>query len=282
LAGLSSPLVIPDVLPKEALEHYEAGVEHERLARGPGSVERERTQAIILRDLPAPPAVILDVGGGPGVYATWLAAKGFDVHLIDAVPLHVQQALEVSARQPPFALKSAVVGDARSTRWPDKSVDAVLLLGPLYHLTERHERVMALREARRVLRSGGVLFAAAVSRYASVLDGLWRHLTDDPVFRKIVERDLEDGQHRNPSGNPDYFTTTYFHRPEDLEAELKEAELQVQRVCAVEGPSWLLPSLEADLQVPERRDRLFEYLRKIESEPSLRGVSAHLLGVARA
>jgi SAM-dependent methyltransferase len=174
------------------------------------------------------------------------------------------------------------VGDARSTGWRDKSADVVLLLGPLYHLTERRERVTVLREAGRVLRPGGVLFAAAISRYASVLDGLWTHHTDDPAFQQIVERDLVDGQHRNPTGNANYFTTTYFHRPEDLEAELEEAELKVQRVCAVEGPAWLLPSLEADLQIPERRDRLFEYLRKIESEPSLRGVSAHLLGVARS
>jgi ubiquinone/menaquinone biosynthesis C-methylase UbiE len=279
MVGVVTPM---DVLPKEALEHYAVGVEQPRLARGSGLVERERTQEIISRYLPPPPAVVLDVGGGPGVYAIWLAAKGFAVHLIDAVPLHVEQALEASARQPQLALKSAVVGDARSVSRPDRSADVVLLLGPLYHLTERHDRVTALREAGRVLRPGGVVFAAAVSRYASVLDGLWRHLADDPVFRTIVEHDLDDGQHRNPTGNPNYFTTTYFHRPEDLEAELEEAGLQVQGVCALEGPSWLLPSLEADLQDPERRDRLFEYLRKIESEPSLRGVSAHLLGVARA
>jgi ubiquinone/menaquinone biosynthesis C-methylase UbiE len=270
-----------DALPEEAIDHYEAGVERTRLASGPGLVERERTQEIINRHLLPPPAVVLDVGGGPGVYATWLAARGFDVHLIDAVPLHVQQALEASNRQPHCPLKSAVVGDARRLSWQDASADVVLLLGPLYHLTEREDRLMVLREAGRVLRPGGVVLAAAVSRYASVLDGLWRHLTDDPAFRTIVERDLIDGQHRNPTGNPDYFTTTYFHRPEDLEGELEDAGLQVQGVCAVEGPSWLLPSLESDLQVPDRRHRLFEYLRRIESEPSLRGISAHLLGVAR-
>lgn len=275
-------MVPMDALPEEALEHYAAGVERTRLASGPGLVERERTQEIVSRHLPSSPAVILDVGGGPGVHAAWLAAKGFDVHLIDAVPLHVQQALEASNRQPHCALKSAVVGDARRLGWPDATADVVLLLGPLYHLTEREDRLMVLREAGRVLRPGGVVLAAAISRYASVLDGLWRHLTDDPAFRTIVERDLTDGQHRNPTGNPEYFSTTYFHRPEDLEGELKDAGLHVLEVCAVEGPSWLLPSLEADLRVPERRDRLFGYLRQIESEPSLRGISAHLLGVARS
>ena len=72
----------------------------------------------------------------------------------------------------------------------DASVDAVLLLGPLYHLTERADRVRALAEGRRVLRPGGVLAAAAISRYASAVDGLFRGHLREPGFEAIVERDL--------------------------------------------------------------------------------------------
>jgi ubiquinone/menaquinone biosynthesis C-methylase UbiE len=70
----------------------------------------------------------LDVGGGAGRYAVPLAAAGYDVHLIDAVPLLVAQAAEAS--QAAAALASASVGDARSLAAADASVDAVLLLGP--------------------------------------------------------------------------------------------------------------------------------------------------------
>jgi hypothetical protein len=68
--------------------------------------------------------------------------------------------------------------------------------------------------------------AAAISRYASALDGLARKLSSDPRFVKIRDRDLADGQHRNDTDNLDYFTTAYFHRPDDLRSELQVAGFQ--------------------------------------------------------
>src|SRR5262249_7357408 len=165
------------------------------------------------------------VGGGPGVYACWLARLGHEVHLVDAVPLHVEQAREASRRQPDHPLASAAAGDARRLDRPDGSADAVLLLGPLYHLTDLADRLAGWREAGRVLKPGGVVLAAAISRFASTLDGLRLGSFDDPAFARIAERDLLDGQHRNPTDNAMYFTTAYFHRPEELKAEAEEAGL---------------------------------------------------------
>src|SRR5262245_54108334 len=199
--------------PPEMTAHYDAGLERDRLEQGPGRLERARTAEIVERFFPPAPAVVLDVGGGAGAYACPLARRGYEVHLIDAVPLHVEQAREASARQPESPLAGAAVGDARRIDHADGSADAVLLLGPLYHLTDRGDRLAAWREARRVLRPGGVVLAAAISRFASTLDGLRRGLFDDPVFARLAEQDLRDGQHRNPTGDPRYFTTTYFHLP---------------------------------------------------------------------
>src|SRR4030095_13876977 len=98
---------------------------------------------------------------------------------------------------------------------------AVLIMGPLYHLTSELDRLTALREALRVLAPGGIVAVAAISRYASAMDGLARKLTLDPRFVQIRNRDLIDGQHRNDTGNDNYFTTAYFHRPEDLLSELE-------------------------------------------------------------
>ena len=135
------------------------------------------------------------------------------------------QALEASAGAPETPLAGATVGDARALEAADAGADAVLLLGPLYHLVERADRLRALREAHRVLRPGGVVLAAAISRFASTIDGLAKEALADPLFETMVEGDLRDGRHVNPdpAGRPNWFTTAYFHRPEDLGAEVEAA-----------------------------------------------------------
>jgi SAM-dependent methyltransferase len=200
---------------------------------------------------------------------------------VDPVPLHVEQARIAASGRPGAALASAEVGDARALRLPDANADAVLLLGPLYHLAERAERLQALAEARRVCRQGGVIIAAAISRFASTLDGLRGGYLEDPTFAAVAAGDRRDGRHRNPTGDPAYFTTAYFHRPEDLAAECSAAGLVHEATLAVEGPGWFLPDLDARLADQRRRAVLLDTLAALETEPTLLGVSAHLLVVAR-
>jgi SAM-dependent methyltransferase len=261
-------------LPDEVIAHYGRGDERSRLSAGPGRVERARTEEVLARWLPPAPARVLDVGGGPGTYVEWLAGRGYDVHLVDPVPLHVEQARQAGAM-------SARVGDARSLDDPEGSFDAVLLLGPLYHITERAGRVRALAEARRVVREGGVVAAAAISRFASLFDGLFSGALDDPAFRSIVERDLADGQHRNPTSRPEWFTTAFFHHPDELRFEISEAELRLLEMVGLEGPAWLLGDLDDRWADGERRERALAAARSVEREETLLGLSAHLLAVAR-
>jgi SAM-dependent methyltransferase len=265
-------------LPAETLAHYGTGYEADRLAGGTSRLEFARSQQLLRRYLPAPPAIVFDIGGGPGAYASWLAREGYRVHLLDPVPLHVAQAHEASARQAehPF---SAEVGDARALPFVDGSADAVLLLGPLYHLTDGDDRHRALREARRVLRPGGVFLAAAISRFASLFDGLKYGLLDDPDFVQIVERDLADGQHRNPENHPGYFTTAFFHHPDELAEEIVGAGLALDAVLAVEGPGSLLPDLDPWWNDAQRRERLLALIAQVEREPSLLGMGGHLMAI---
>jgi len=264
----------------EIAAYYAQGLERDRLAGGAGALELARTQVLLEQYLPAPPAIVADVGGGPGRYAVWLAERGYHVHLIDPVPLHVEQA-RAAARGRPVTLASAETGDARALKLADASVDAVLLLGPLYHLREPAERLQALAEARRVCRRGGVIIAAAISRFASTLDGLRGGYLEDPAFAAVADGDRRDGRHRNPTGDPAYFTTAYFHRPEDLATELSAAGLAHEATLAVEGAGWLLADLDARLADERRRAVLLAALAALEAEPTLLGVSAHLLAVAR-
>jgi len=264
----------------EIAAYYAQGLERDRLAGGTGALELARTQVLLERYLPAPPAIVADVGGGPGRYAVWLTERGYHVHLMDPVPLHVEQA-RAAARGRRVTLASGETGDARALKLADASVDAVLLLGPLYHLRERAERLQALAEARRVCRRGGVIIAAAISRFASTLDGLRGGYLEDPAFAAVTDGDRRDGRHRNPTGDPAYFTTAYFHRPEDLAAELSAAGLAHEATLAVEGAGWLLADLDARLADGRRRAVLLAALAAVEAEPTLLGVSAHLLAVAR-
>lgn len=263
------------------LGYYNQGREQGRLLQGNGRLELARTQEILGRYLPKPPATILDVGGGAGIYALWLAKLGYEVHLIDYTPLHVEQALAASAEQPEHPLASARTGDARQLEWADNSADAVLMLGPLYHLTERDDRVKAIREAYRVVKPGGYAFGAVISRFASLLDGAMRGFLNDPYFAELVEQDLMDGQHRNPRGLPGYFSTAYFHHPDEVAGEFTEAGLQFEALIAVEGPGSFMPDFDVYWEDETRREQFLGYLRKIEREPTIMGCTGHIIGVGR-
>jgi SAM-dependent methyltransferase len=181
---------------REDLFAYYAGQdEGQRLFRFPHNrLELLRTRELLQRRLPSPPAVVLDVGGATGVHAAWLAGRGYRVHLVDRVPAHVRAALE-------HGHLTAEVGDARQLTQADASVDAVLMLGPLYHLVVRAERIAALAEARRVVRPGGILLAAAIGRFMAVLD--WAQsggLTADVAAKLLAV--LSTGVHDPPSDSP--------------------------------------------------------------------------------
>jgi len=265
----------------EIVRYYSAADEASRLRTGWFQLEQARTKELILRHIQPAPATVLDVGGAAGTYACWLASRGYQVHLIDPVLRHVEQASAASAKQPQHPLASAVAGDARKLEQANQAMDAVLLLGPIYHLTERKDRLTALREANRVLRPGGLVWAAGISRFASLLDSLSGGFFDRPEFAPILDRDLAEGQHRNATGNLLYFTDAFLHLPEELAAELREAGFELVELVPVEGPGWLARDFDRLWSNPQQRERLLALLRKVEHEPALIGASSHILAIGR-
>lgn len=269
-----------DLLSREIKGYYLKREESGRLSAGQGELERLRTLAIFARELPPAPAVIYDIGGGAGVYSFLLAQRGYKVHLIDPVELHLEQA-RAHAAASGIALESITLGDARRLGIPSASADAILLLGPLYHLTEAADRLQALREAFRILKPSGVFIAAGISRFASLIDGLRAGFFEDPEFRKIVAADLASGQHRNPVNHPAYFTTAYFHRPEELADEVQRAGFPDVRILGIEGPVWSTRGFLAAWDDPAQREKLMEFLSLVEQEPSLLGASGHLMAAGK-
>ncbi len=250
--------------------HYATGPdEARRLTRTPhGRLEFLRTRELIRRFLP-PRARVLDAGGGTGVHAAWLAADGHEVHLLDPVPAHAGQ-----ARRHPGV--TAVVADARALPVAGSRCDAVLLLGPLYHLVERADRARALAEARRVLRPGGLLVAAGISRYLSLLETATAG-TLTPDREERIRAVITTGAYDGHAG----FVPTHWHTATELHGEVLDAGFTGTAVFGVEGPAW--PAL--DVAGLDRFDDLAEpalrAARIAERDPHLIDTSAHLLAFAR-
>lgn len=254
--------------------YYDRGEEDARLRTGRGRLELFRTQDVLRRWLPAPPARVIDVGGASGVHAEWLAADGYDVELVDPIPLHVEQAGRIPGVR-------AVRGDARALERPDASADVVLLLGPLYHLPERADRIRALAEAQRVVQPGGLVAVAAISRFASMHDSIRQGWLREADWVAGVEGTLADGRHHGLRyGERNRFTTAYFHHPAEVADELRDAGLSFGSVVAVEGAGSFMSNTDELLDDAVSRDVLLRWIRLTETEPSMLGASGHLLGLA--
>jgi SAM-dependent methyltransferase len=255
--------------------YYARDLERDRLSAGVGRVEFLRTVEVISRTLPAPPAVVADIGGGPGCYTDWLVDAGHTVIHRDLVAHHVDQ---VRARHEHRV--DAQVGDARALDLSDDAVDAVLLLGPLYHLEDPADRMRALGEARRVARSGGVVYVAAISRWAARLHGMLVervHLKHPEIVDMIDE--MEAIGEMRPISDDSF--NGYAHTPEQLRDELDRSGLVVESLVALEGISFALADLDERLDDQAERKLLLDTLRSVESVPDLVGIGTHLLATAR-
>lgn len=161
----------------------------------------------MLEELPKPPAVIYDIGGGYGEYSWWLASIGYEVHLFDLSETNIEMSKDLFSEYPNAKLKDAMVCDARSIPRESDSADAILFMEPLYLITEYDERILALKEAYRLLKTNGIIFSAALTPYSVLLHCITvyhkegkkkKDALDDPNIMAMIERELKDGCHINP------------------------------------------------------------------------------------
>ncbi|MGO0576783.1 class I SAM-dependent methyltransferase [Ornithinimicrobium panacihumi] len=256
-----------------ALLEWYTHVEDEttRLVRAPHNrVELLRTREVVGRFLDGTgPMGIVDVGGGSGVHAGWLAEQGHRVTLLDPVPRHV----EAAARLPGV---EADLGDGRDLPYPDDSFDLGLALGPLYHLADRAERVEVLRELARVVRPGGAVLAAAIGRYAVlgefVLDGAF----EGPQAENLLHY-VRTGENLDEDG----FPVRHAHLSDELFAEAQAAGWIEVGVIGLEGPLGIALDLLPQDRVEAAVAQAVRMARILESDDRALDLSLHLLVFGR-
>lgn len=255
--------------------YYESYDESSRLDREPrGVLEKLRTR-VVLGSVLAGSGTVLDIGGGAGVHAEWLARNGYEVQLFDPVQKHVSQAQAASAALPNGLRFSAERADARQIPRDDACADAVLLLGPLYHLLETEDRLESLTEAFRLLKPGGTLVAAGISRYAWLMDAYRKEAAHDPETQQSISHSVETGRSAATPTMGSFWA--HFHEPSELRAEVESAGFEDLQSIALEGFAWMLPDLGDILESNSRREDLMRQLSAVESAPSLIGASAHFV-----
>lgn len=254
---------------------YTNASEENRLNSGMGKFEFERIKKLIESYISEPKSTIIDVGGGTGKYAYWMAKKGHQVHLVDPVLKHIYL-----AEQRASTLKnkfSVTQGAAHQLDFPDNSADVVVLHGPLYHLQNLEERVVAIKEAIRVVKNKGIILGFAINHTASTLVGLLQGLVHKSSFFNMCKEELSTGVHNPPNDFPWLLAEGFYHSPEKLKEEFQLPSLQYLNTYAVEGMVWLDKNFFANLTHQKKRERLLQLMELTENERSILSFSPHLM-----
>ena len=267
------------LIDQKIIDFYSETSELDRLKYGLGPLEFERNKELITRYLPKKGGKILDIGGGPGIYSSWLAQQAYEVHLIDPVEKHIDQARKKASRlKNPF---KAHLGEARKLEFPDQFADLIIFHGPLYHLQQKKDRIQALIEAKRVLRPGGILLGFAINYTASTLVGLIQGVLTQSDFYQMSLTELQTGIHEAPENMAGVLPKAFYHRPEELKSEIEEAGFKHKISLPVEGLIWLNKNYFDTRSDQDKNEKMMSLLRSTENDPNLLVVSPHIVAVGQ-
>ena len=252
------------------LAFYEEGREYNRLRTDIGLIEFERSKEILLENLPTPPAVIYDIGGAYGEYSWWLASLGYEVHLFDLSETNIKMSKKLAKEYPGCSLAASEVCDARKVPRADNSADAVLLMGPLYHITDYEERIRAIRESFRLLKKGGVLFSAALTPYSVLLDKLTVYSPEGGSYLENPNKEVYSG-----------LGSSHLHTAKALKAELKVGGFSDSVVHGVMGGAWLAHNIDELWKNEKSKNALMNTVRLLDTHEEIIGLSCHLIAVSK-
>lgn len=254
---------------------YNKASEETRLDKGMGIFEFERIKSLIDKYIPFSASKIIDIGGGTGKYSEWLAKKGHQVHLVEPVSKHIKLAQN---RANKLKNKFSVhLGESRKLEFPNNFADLVILHGPLYHLQKKEDRDLTIYEAKRVLKSNGIILGFAINYTASILVGLLNGLIHKKAFFEMCREELTTGIHNPPDDFPWLLAEAYYHKPEQLKDEFLNQELIHLNTYAVEGMAWLDKDYFANMLNDKKQKTLLELIQVTENDSYLLPFSPHMM-----
>ncbi|HTD99272.1 MAG TPA: methyltransferase domain-containing protein [Mucilaginibacter sp.] len=276
---ISNAMPASNLINPEIDSFYAQTSEEHRLELGLGPLEFERNKDLIQRYLPKKKGIIIDVGGGPGVYSEWLAGMGHEVYLVDPVEKHIKQANKRSSKsKKPF---KSLLGESRKLEFADNFADVVVLHGPLYHLQLEDDRIKSIAEAKRVLKPNGVVLGFAINHSASSIAGLLNGFIHMPELYAMCKEELTTGLHNAPKNLPGILPSAYYHRPAQLRAEFEEVGLVYIDTYAVEGMVWMDKNYFETRGDAKKKEAMMELLKLTENDQALLSLSPHMMVVGK-
>ena len=252
-------------------EYYDSSVENEdgRLERHP--VERDITWRYLNRFLPRS-GKLLEIGAATGAYTIPLAEKGYEITAVDLSSSLLEKCREKVLERGLRNRVECVAADARNlSDIQSTDYDAVLLMGPLYHLSDENDRLSVIRQVSERLKPGGRIFSSFISRY-----GIWRDiLVKSPQLIKYpedVRSVLETGKDLVvPSWNSQF--RAYFVTVPEIEPLHARFGFRTLALTGIE----LIPDEAYEKLSADERRLWLDLLVRIGTEPSVIGNSCHIL-----
>lgn len=177
---------------------------------------------------------ILDAGGGPGRYSIYLAKQGHNVTLLDLSSENIKLGIKKS-REEGIELNDYIHGNVLELSEKVEGLfDAVLCLGPLYHLTIIEDRKKAIEECLSKLKKGGKLFVSFITSYAPFIDTFANYPQAISKYKDIFFKFFDDGVNIVTDDNPG-FTTAYFINPDEIEEFMNGFNIRKKAIAGLEG-----------------------------------------------
>ncbi|MHB8104837.1 MAG: class I SAM-dependent methyltransferase [Dehalococcoidales bacterium] len=251
---------------------YDAAVERENIRLERHQIERDITWRYLDKYLPRR-GKILEVGAATGAYTITLAKRGYNLTAVDLSPNSIAACEKRAAKEGLSRNVTCLVADARDLgAVQGVDYDAVLIMGPLYHLVVEEDRQTALKEAYKKLKKGGVIFSTFISRY-----GIWGDIMKD--FPHYIERqkDLQSVMSKGRDADIVWGKSFrgYFATVDEVIPLHERLGFKTLTLAGIE-PGRVRDEVYNELK-GQRREQWLDLLFSISTEKSIIGAANHLL-----